>query len=141
MSKSSSKKISSANDAVVIDFSAKSDLPAIGDLVGPALQQEIAAVNKAVLSLAVTAARMGSAEPLGPALLGVSREVLDALGSCGYTELLLAQAQGLPLVELRIKDPGTFQTIAKSGFGSPEAIAAITKSMPLDLITKAGKKI
>lgn len=138
MSKNSSKKHSSAD---AVDFSVKSNLPAIGDLVGPALQQEIAAVNKAVLSLVVTAARMGEAEPLGPALLGISREALNALGFCGHADLLLAQAQGLPLVELRIKDPGTFHTIVKSGYGSPEAIAAITKSMPLELITKAGKKV
>lgn len=53
--------------------------PNIGDLVGPALQQAIEEVNKSALNLLVVSARLGDAEPLAPALLGVSREVLEEL--------------------------------------------------------------
>lgn len=121
------------------DFT-KNYLPSIGDLVGPALQQEIAVVNKAVLNLCVTAARLGDAEPLAPALLGISREALEELANTGRSEMLLAQAHGLPLVELRIKDGATLQTILRSGFGSAEAVSALTKSMPLDLISKSSSR-
>lgn len=119
----------------------KSHLPNLGDAVGPSLQQEIAAVNRAMMSLCITAARLGDAEPLAPALLGISKDALAELANTGRAEMLLAQAHGLPLVEMRIKDNATLQTIFRSGFGSAEAVSAITRSMPLDLITKVvGKR-
>ena len=114
----------------------KGNIPDIVKFAGPALQQEIEAVNRAVLKLCVTAARLGEAEPLAPALLGLSRETLDELASAGRADILLAQAHGLPLVELRIKDVNTLKSVLRSGFGSQEAVSALTRSLPLELLTK-----
>lgn len=104
--------------------------------VGPALQEEISTVNKAVIDLLMTAARLGDSEPLAPALLGISREFLDELAIPGGGNLLKANFHGLPLVELRIKDPGKLRTILSTGCGGVDAIAEITKLMPLELIIR-----
>ena len=114
--------------------------PNIGDLVGPALQQAIEEVNKSALNLLVVSARLGDAEPLAPALLGVSREVLEELENIGRAEMLIAQAHGLPLFEFRIKDADNLKTIIQSGFGSQEARSIIMKSMPLEVISKSKNK-
>ncbi len=114
--------------------------PNIGDLVGPALQQAIEEVNKSVLNLLVVSARLGDAEPLAPALLGVSREVLNELANTGRADMLIAQAHGLPLVDFRIKDANSLQTVIKSGFASQDAMSVILKSMPIEVISKINKK-
>ena len=114
--------------------------PNIGDLVGPALQQAIEEVNKSALNLLVVSARLGDAEPLAPALLGVSREVLEELENIGRAEMLIAQAHGLPLFEFCIKDADNLKTIIQSGFGSQEAMSIIMKSMPLEVISKSKNK-
>lgn len=121
-------------------FNQNQFLPEVGKFVGLALQQEIDAVNKAVLNLCMTAARLGESEPLAPAILGISREALDELAGLGRADILLAQAHGLPLVELRVKDAKTLKAVLNSGFGSQEAISVITRAMPLELIEKAGKR-
>ena len=104
--------------------------------VGPALQEEIASVNKAFIDLLMTAARLGDAEPLAPAILGIPREILDELAMPGKASVLKAKFFGLPLVELRIKDPRKLKSIIESGFGSADAVSEITKAMPLELIAK-----
>lgn len=114
-------------------------LPEIQNVVGPALQQAVEEANKAILNLLVVSARLGDSEPLAPALLGVGREVLDELANTGRADILLAQAHGLPLFELRVKDPNVIKTVVRSGFGSQEAMALILKSMPLEVISKATK--
>lgn len=114
--------------------------PNIGDLVGPALQQAIEEVNKSALNLLVVSARLGDAEPLAPALLGVSREILEELENIGRAEMLIAQAHGLPLFEFRIKYADNLKTIIQSGFGSQEAMSIIMKSMPLEVISKSKNK-
>ena len=114
--------------------------PNIGDLVGPALQQAIEEVNKSALNLLVVSARLGDAEPLAPALLGVSREVLEELENIGRAEMLIAQAHGLPLFFFFFKDADNLKTIIQSGFGSQEAMSIIMKSMPLEVISKSKNK-
>lgn len=114
--------------------------PDIHRVCGPAMQEAIEEVNKAFFKLCLTAARLGDSEPLAPSLLGVSREVLDELANSGRSGMLMAQAYGLPLVECRFKDASVLRQIIDSGLGSPEAVAAITKTMPLDVITKGGKR-
>lgn len=114
--------------------------PDISALCGPSIQEGIAKLNEAFLSLCITAARLGKAEPLAPMLLGMSREVLDELGNTGRAGMLIAQAHGLPLVEIRFKDSATLRQIIESGIGSPEAVSAITKAMPLEIITKGNKR-
>lgn len=116
------------------------DAPEIARLVGPALQEAIADVNKAIMNMLVVAARLGPAEPLASDLLGVDREVLEQLAVTGRAEMLLAQAHGLPLAALRISDPTTLRRVIGSGLGSPEAMSAITKSMPLELVQRATRK-
>lgn len=114
--------------------------PHINRVCGPAMQEAIEDLNKAFLNLCLTAARLGDSEPLAPALLGVSREVLDELANSGRAGMLMAQAYGLPLVESRFKDASILRQVIDSGLGSPEAVAAITKAMPLDIITKGNKR-
>lgn len=139
MTKSENKK-SKNNNELEKFFNQQNRLPEINKFVGLALQQEIDAVNKAVLNLCVTAARLGESEPLAPAILGISREALEELASMGRADLLLAQAHGLPLVELRIKDAKTLKTVLNSGFGSQEAVSVITRAMPLELIEKTSRR-
>lgn len=114
--------------------------PDIHRICGPAMQEAIEEVNKAFFNLCLTAARMGDSEPLAPSLLGVSREVLEELANTGRSGMLMAQAYGLPLVECRFKDASVLRQIIDSGLGSAEAVAAITKAMPLDVITKGSKR-
>ena len=97
-------------------------------------------MNKAIMNMLVVAARLGPAEPLASDLLGVDREVLEQLAVTGRAEMLLAQAHGLPLAALRISDPTTLRRVIGSGLGSPEAMSAITKSMPLELVQRATRK-
>lgn len=104
--------------------------------IGPVLHEEIANVNKAVIDMIMAAAYLGDAEPLGPVILGLPREVLDELAQAGRAGILRAQTYGLPLVEMRIKDVNVFKSIIQNGFGSADAVAAITRSMPIELITK-----
>lgn len=114
--------------------------PDMGLVCGPAIQEGITEVNRAFLNLCITAARLGSAEPLAPVLLGVSREVLDELANSGRASMLLAHAHGLPLVEMRFKDASLLRQIIGSGLGSAEAVSAITRAMPLEVITKGSKR-
>lgn len=114
--------------------------PDINRVCGPAMQEAIEEVNKAFFKLCLTAARLGDSEPLAPALLGVNREVLDELANTGRTGMLMAQAYGLPLVECRFKDASVLRQVIDSGLGSAEAVAAITRAMPLDVITKGSKR-
>lgn len=107
----------------------------INRFVGSALQDDIAALNKAVLNLLTTAARMGNAEPLAAEILGIPKETLLEFATIGRSDILLAQAHGFPLAELRIKDAKTLKTIIQSGFGGRDAMAEILKSMPIELIT------
>ena len=114
--------------------------PDINRVCGPAMQEAIEEVNKAFFKLCLTAARLGDSEPLAPALLGVNREVLDELANTGRAGMLMAQAYGLPLVECRFKDASVLRQVIDSGLGSAEAVAAITKAMPLDVITKGSRR-
>ncbi|SER37090.1 hypothetical protein [Giesbergeria anulus] len=114
--------------------------PDINRVCGPAMQEAIEEVNKAFMKLCLTAARLGDSEPLAPALLGVNREVLDELANTGRAGMLMAQAYGLPLVECRFKDASVLRQVIDSGLGSAEAVAAITKAMPLDVITKGSRR-
>lgn len=114
--------------------------PALQAAYGPALQAAVAKVNEAFIELCITAARMGKAEPLSPALLGMSRALLDELADEGRARMLMSHAYGLPLVELRIKDPAVLRHVISEGFGSPQAIAEITKTMPLEIITKIKRR-
>lgn len=123
-----------------IDDTSKDSLPNITLACGPAIHECIAAVNKAVLELFITAGRLGDSEPLAPILLGVQREILDELASASRADLLAANAYGLPLVELRIKDPAILRRVIRAGFGSHQAIAEITKTLPLEVITKIKRK-
>lgn len=114
--------------------------PDMSLVCGPAIQKGIEEVNRAFLNLCVTAARLGNAEPLAPLLLGVSREILDELENSGRASMLLTHAHGLPLVEMRFKDAATLRQIIGSGLGSVEAVSAITRAMPLEIITKGSKR-
>lgn len=112
----------------------------IAPVCGPAITEAINEVNRAFINLCITAGRLGEAEPLAPVLLGVSREILDEIATTGRSGMLLAQAYGLPLVESRFKDPSVLRQIINSGFGSPEAISAVVKNMPLELMSKGYKR-
>lgn len=112
----------------------------IAKAYGPTLQAAIAVVNEAYIALCITAARLGGAEPLAPALLGMSRDILDELAENGRAQMLISHAYGLPLVELRIKDPVVLRRVMSEGFGSPQALAEITKTMPLEVITKLNRR-
>lgn len=109
-------------------------------LCGPAIHEGIAAVNKAVLELFITAGLLGDSEPLAPILLGVTRDILDELACSGSSALLAANAYGLPLVELRIKDPAVLRRVIRGGFGSNDAVAEITKTLPIEFITRAKRR-
>ncbi|ABM59465.1 hypothetical protein [Verminephrobacter eiseniae] len=109
-------------------------------LVGPAFQEQIEVVNREFLKLINLAAILGESEPLAEVILGLSHEAIQELRNAGATQMLAAQAMGLPLVELRIKDAKTLQSIVQSGFGSQEAISIVLKSMPLELMTKARRR-
>lgn len=107
---------------------------------GPAIQDAIAAVNKAVIELFITAGLLGDSEPLATILLGVPRDILDELACSSSSALLAANAYGLPLVELRIKDPAVLRRVIQGGFGSTDAVAEITKTLPLEFITRAKRR-
>lgn len=112
----------------------------ISNVAGPALQQAITELNQALIKTLFVAARLGNSEPLAPELLGVSRELLDELATLGRADMLSAQCHGLPLAIMRISDAATMRYVIDSGVGSPDALAAITKSLPLELVERATRK-
>ena len=67
--------------------------PDIAKICGPTLQSQIEEANKAILKLYVTAARLGSAEPLAATLLGVDQAFLDVFSTeVAGRESILADA-------------------------------------------------
>lgn len=112
--------------------------PDIAKICGPTLQSQIEEANKAILKLYVTAARLGSAEPLAASLLGVDQAFLDVFSTeVAGRESILAASYGFPIFEPRIKDPATLLTIAREGSGSTTSIAALTRSFKLPVVERA----
>lgn len=112
-------------------------LPQISTVAGVSLQADIMELNRAFIRVLQTAARLGSAEPLAPLLLGTSQEMIDLFNDQGHGERLLAQSIGFPLVNLRIHDVGVMRQVLSSGLVSAASVQAITRTFPLEVIEAA----
>lgn len=112
-------------------------LPQISAVSGSALQADIAELNKAVIRVLKTAARMGGSEPLAPMLLGTSRDMIDLFFNPTTGERLLAQSLGFPLVQLRIHDVGVMRQVIADGVVSSASVQSLTKTFPLEVVQAA----
>jgi len=115
-------------------------LPQVSCVAGGALQADIMDLNRAVIRLLQTAARLGPAEPLAPLLLGTSAEMIDLFLDPGRGERLLAQSIGFPLVQLRIHDVGVMRQMLSEGLVSASSVQGITRSFPLEVIEAATRR-
>jgi hypothetical protein len=109
-------------------------LPHVSAVAGAALQADIVEVNRAIIRLLKTAARMGSAEPLSPILLGTTQEMIDLFFSPSAGERLLSQSIGFPLFQLRIHDVGVMRQLLSDGLVSATSVQALTKTFPLEVV-------
>lgn len=114
-----------------------SNAPNIARICGPTLQKAIEEANRSFLRLCVTAARLGSSEPLAASLLGVDQAFLDVFTEeVAGRESILAASYGFPLFEPRIKDPSKLLMIAREGSGSTTSIAELTRTFNLPVIER-----
>lgn len=115
-------------------------LPQVSCVAGAALQADIMELNRSVIRLLQTAARLGPAEPLAPMLLGTSSEMIDLFLDPGRGERLLAQSIGFPLVQLRIHDVGVMRQMLSEGLVSASSVQGITRSFPLEVLEVATRR-
>jgi hypothetical protein len=115
-------------------------LPHVSSVAGAALQADIVEVNKAIIRLLKTAARMGASEPLAPMLLGTSQEMIDLFFSPSAGERLLSQSIGFPLFQLRIHDVGVMRQMLSDGLVSATSVQALTKTFPLEVVQTASRQ-
>lgn len=103
--------------------------------------QLVIELNQAYLNLLKSVADNGMInDPLGPAILGVTEDLLIEVSKIRMSKLQSASRIGLPLVMPRIKDAALFRQALYGGFNTDALLAEITKSFSVLSIAAAGPK-
>lgn len=105
--------------------------------MGITLQKAIAAANEKWIELMLVAAQED--DPCAAAVLGISQEALLEYKGISRANLESSARYGAPLFVPRINDAATLRQAFATGFSSPHAIAAITKTLPLSLLDSSAK--
>lgn len=104
-----------------------------------AVQKLIENFNAVYVDLLLTAARFK--DPAIPALMGISMQTLEEYSKISKFDLISAAKLGIPLAVARFTDPSVVQELFKTGCSQSKVLAELSKSLPMEPITKPGRGV